>query len=139
MDSLNRKYGWDIRVMTSTKGVKVSEKVKEKKKAEGPQTYLMLAIEMKDGKHFLSRVNPSFARSIEGKLHLVREIRSHQWYTAQESYFGGLSTSKKPSGQKNLKSRLRETIKCTHSISYILSIYLSYGKIPYSALKHLVK
>lgn len=34
MDNLNRKYGWDIRVMTSTKGWKVSERVAEKKKAK---------------------------------------------------------------------------------------------------------
>lgn len=87
MDNLNRKYGWDIRVMTSTKGWKVSERVEERQKAKGPQTYLMLAIEMQDGKHYLSRVNPSFARRIESKLVLVRELRSHRWYTTQESYF----------------------------------------------------
>lgn len=87
MDNLNRKYDWDIRVMTSTKGWKVSERVAEKKKAKGPQTYLMLAIEMQDGKHYLSRVNPSFARRIESKLSLVHELRSHRWYTTQESYF----------------------------------------------------
>lgn len=87
MDNLNRKYGWDIRVMTSTKGWKVSERVEERQKAKGPQTYLMLAIEMQDGKHYLLRVNPSFARRIESKLSLVRELRSHRWYTTQESYF----------------------------------------------------
>ena len=87
MDNLNRKYGWDIRVMTSTKGWKVSERVAEKKKAKGPQTYLMLAIEMKDGKFYLSRVNPGFARRIEKQLPMVRELRSHRWYTTQESYF----------------------------------------------------
>ena len=87
MDSLNRKYGWDIRVMTSTKGWKVSERVEKRQKAKGPQTYLMLAIEMQDGKHYLSRVNPSFARRIESKLSLVRELRSHRWYTTQEPYF----------------------------------------------------
>ncbi len=87
MDNLNRKYGWDIRVMTSTKGWKVSERVEERQKAKGPQTYLMLAIEMQDGKHYLSRVNPSFARRIESKLALVRELRSHRWYTTQEPYF----------------------------------------------------
>ena len=86
MDNLNRKYGWDIRVMTSTKGWKVSERVEERQKTKGPQTYLMLAIEMQDGKHYLSRVNPSFARRIESKL-LVRELRSHRWYTTQEPYF----------------------------------------------------
>lgn len=87
MDNLNRKYGWDIRVMTSTKGWKVSERAEERQKAKGPQTYLMLAIEMQDGKHYLSRVNPSFARRIESKLALVRELRSHRWYTTQEPYF----------------------------------------------------
>ena len=87
MDNLNRKYGWDIRVMTSTKGWKVSEWAEERQKAKGPQTYLMLAIEMQDGKHYLSRVNPSFARRIESKLVLVRELRSHRWYTTQEPYF----------------------------------------------------
>lgn len=87
MDNLNRKYGWDIRVMTSTKGWKVSERVEKRQKAKGPQTYLMLAIEMQDGKHYLSRVNPSFARRIESKLSLVRELRSLRWYTTQEPYF----------------------------------------------------
>ena len=87
MDNLNRKYGWDIRVMTSTKGWKVSERVEDRQKAKGPQTSLMLAIEMQDGKHYLSRVNPSFARRIESKLVLVRELRSHRWYTTQEPYF----------------------------------------------------
>lgn len=87
MDNLNRKYGWDIRVMTSTKGWKVSERVAEKKKAKGPQTYLMLAIELKDGKFYLSRVNPGFARRIEKQLPMVRELRSHRWYITQESYF----------------------------------------------------
>ena len=87
MDNLNRKYGWDIRVMTSTKGWKVSERVAEKKKAKGTQTYLMLAIELKDGKFYLSRVNPGFARRIEKQLPMVRELRSHRWYTTQESYF----------------------------------------------------
>lgn len=87
MDNLNRKYGWDIRVMTSTKGWKVSGQVAEKKKAKGPQTYLMLAIELKDGKFYLSRVSPSFARRIEKQLPMVRELRSHRWYTTQESYF----------------------------------------------------
>lgn len=87
MDNLNRKYGWDIRVMTSTKGWKVSEQVAEKKKAKGSQTYLMLAIELKDGKFYLSRVNPGFARRIEKQLPMVREHRCHRWYTTQEPYF----------------------------------------------------
>ena len=87
MDNLNRKHGWDIRVMTSTKGWKVSEKVEARKKAAGPQTYLILAVELKDGKHFLSRVSPRFAHSLERQLLKAKEVSSYSWYTTQESYF----------------------------------------------------
>ena len=87
MDKLNSKYGWDIRVMTATKGWKVSEQVRQKKESKGPQTYLMLAIAMTDGKHYLSRVNPSFAHRIEAQLSRLHEVASHQWYTTQEPYF----------------------------------------------------
>lgn len=87
MDNLNRKYGWDIRVMTSTKGWKVSGSVAKKKSNQGPQTYLMLAVEMKDGKYYLSRVNPSFAHRIDEQLERLREVNAHRWYTTEESYF----------------------------------------------------
>ena len=87
MDNLNRKYGWEIRVMTSTKGWKVSEQVQAKKEAKGPRTYLMLAIEMRDGKHYLSRVNPGFAQRIESQLKSLREVSAHHWFTTEESYF----------------------------------------------------
>lgn len=87
MDNLNRKYGWDIRVMTSTKGWKVSETVVARKKEAGPQIYLILAVELKDGKHFLSRVSPRFARSLERQLLTAKEVSSYSWYTTQESYF----------------------------------------------------
>lgn len=87
MDKLNSQYGWDIRVSTSTKGWKVSETVKSRKEKKGPQIYLMLAIEMNDGRHYLSRVNPSFARRIENQLKTVREVVFHQWYTTMENYF----------------------------------------------------
>ena len=87
MDNLNRKHGWDIRVMTSTKGWKVSETVVAGKKAAGPQIFLILAVELKDGKHFLSRVSPRFARSLERQLLTAKEVSSYGWYTTQESYF----------------------------------------------------
>lgn len=87
MDNLNRKYGWEIQVMTSTKGWRVSEAVKEKKKMKGPQTYLVLAIEMTDGKHYLSRVSPRFARTLERQIKMLREVSVHHWYTTQESCF----------------------------------------------------
>lgn len=104
MDSLNRKYGWDIRVMTSTKGWKVSETVVARKKAVGPQTYLILAVEMKDGKHFLSRVSPRFARSLERKLLTVSELSSHNWYTTQEPYFADFPQVRSLRGRRITKA-----------------------------------
>lgn len=104
MDSLNRKYGWDIRVMTSTKGWKVSENVVARKKAAGPQTYLILAVEMKDGKHFLSRVSPRFARSLERQLLTAKEVSSHNWYTTQESYFADFPQVRSLRGRRITKA-----------------------------------
>ena len=104
MDSLNRKYGWDIRVMTSTKGWKVSENVVARKKAAGPQTYLILAVELKDGKHFLSKVSPRFARSLERQLLKVSELSSHNWYTTQESYFADFPQVRSLRGRRITKA-----------------------------------
>lgn len=104
MDSLNRKYGWDIRVMTSTKGWKVSENVVARKKAAEPQTYLILAVEMKDGKHFLSRVSPRFARSLERQLLTAKEVSSHNWYTTQESYFADFPQVRSLRGRRITKA-----------------------------------
>ena len=105
MDKLNSQYGWDIRVSISTKGWKVSETVRSRKEKKGPQIYLMLAIEMNDGRHYLSRVNPSFARRIENQLKAVREVVSHQWYTTMENY---------------LEGRFRKVAQCAHSLSAVM-------------------
>lgn len=104
MDNLNRKHGWDIRVMTSTKGWKVSETVVARKKAAGPQTYLILAVELKDGKHFLSRVSPRFARSLERQLLTAKEVSSYGWYTTQESYFADFPQVRSLRGRRITKA-----------------------------------
>lgn len=104
MDNLNRKHGWDIRVMTSTKGWKVSETVVARKKAAGPQTYLILAVELKDGKHFLSRVSPRFARSLERQLLTAKEVSSYSWYTTQESYFADFPQVRSLRGRRITKA-----------------------------------
>lgn len=124
MDSLNRKYGWDIRVMTSTKGWKVSESARERKETKGPQTYLMLAIEMRDGKHYLSRVNPSFARRIESQLKDLREVSSHHWYTTQESYFEDYPQVRSLRGRRISKADFSSLLHVLEEIPNILQ-YLS--------------
>ena len=82
MQRLNRE-GWDIRVMTSTKGYK--------KSCTGAgaaiRQYLVLAIETHDGRRYLSSVNPKFARDIHARLHSAREITHHAWFTTSDSWF----------------------------------------------------
>ncbi len=85
-DNLNKK-GWQIKAMTTTRGWKISDAVVKKKKDAGPQTYLVLALEMQDGKHFLSRIHPGSAKKINQELLYLNEVRHFQWYSTQEEYF----------------------------------------------------
>ena len=87
MDRLNRQYGWQIRISTSTKGWKVNERILQRKEARGPQTYLVLAIRRRDGQCFLCRVSPSAASTLERRVSALPEVETHQWYTTQDSYF----------------------------------------------------
>ncbi len=82
MARLNRE-GWDIHVMTKMEGTK--------KAYTGSKTiirqYLVLAIETRDGKRFLSSVNPRFAREINTRLHEAKEIVNSRWYTTDNRWF----------------------------------------------------
>lgn len=90
-DNLNRKHGWDIHISTPTKGWKVNDAIKVKreknriKNTENSPICLMLSIEMKDGKHYLSRVNPKFAYKLEQQISNIPKIASHQWHTTSEA------------------------------------------------------
>jgi hypothetical protein len=83
MDSLNRKYGWGITVMSSTRNVKVSEDMKPDPNKER----LVLALEMADGKRFLSVVNPHFARRLNAELKRVPQIKKASWHISTDACF----------------------------------------------------
>jgi hypothetical protein len=83
MEELNRKYGWELSVTTSTKNVEKAGGIPQNK------TYLILSMEMKDGRRFLSVVNPRAARQLERQTRLVADLASHGWYTTQNPYFFG--------------------------------------------------
>ncbi len=82
MARLNRE-GWDIHVMTKMEGTK--------KAYTGSKTiirqYLVLAMETRDGKRFLSSVNPRFAREINAKINKAKEIVNSRWYTTDNRWF----------------------------------------------------
>lgn len=82
MQRLNRD-GWDIQIMTKTHGYT--------KACTGSVTviaqYIVLALEMNDGKRFLSSVNPKFVRDINQQLRTIPQISHYAWFTTSDRWF----------------------------------------------------
>lgn len=82
MQRLNRD-GWDIQIMTKTRDYT--------KAYTGSATviaqYIVLALEMNDGKRFLSSVNPKFVRNINQQLRTIPQISHHAWFTTSDRWF----------------------------------------------------
>ncbi len=78
-DAWNKK-GWNIRVTTSTKGVKVA-------KPSPNRECLVLAIEMTNGNRLLSVVNPKAASLLDRQASRIGVIRNYGWYKSSDDYF----------------------------------------------------
>ena len=82
MQRLNRD-GWDIQIMTKTRDYT--------KACTGSDTviaqYIVLALEMNDGKRFLSSVNPKFVRDINQQLRTIPQISHYAWFTTSDRWF----------------------------------------------------
>lgn len=75
--------GWNISVTTSMRG---TPKAQTSQEGTGRQ-YLVLAIETTDGRHFLSSVNPRFAKTLDRRLRRVGEVSRYAWYTSDDRWF----------------------------------------------------
>ena len=80
MDKINRTFGRHITISVRTRNL-------QPRTAQQPKDYLILALEMKDGKYFLSSVNPSVAGKLAISLTRTREIAHYAWYQSQDEYF----------------------------------------------------
>ena len=80
MDKINRTFGRHITISIRTRNL-------QPRTAQQPKDYLILALEMKDGKYFLSSVNPSAAGKLAISLARTREIAHYAWYQSQDEYF----------------------------------------------------
>lgn len=91
MDRLNRD-GWDIHVTTSTRdmGESIAAGTTAAGKPRQHRQHLVLAIEMRDGHHFLSAVNPHFAHTLNHQLGRVREVERFRWYTTEDPWFDNM-------------------------------------------------
>lgn len=82
MQHLNQ-LGWNISISTKTNSLENNKKATPNSK----KTYLVLALKTTDGRHFLSSVNPRYARSLQKDLSRVKELESHQWYITDNRWF----------------------------------------------------
>ena len=73
MDKINRTFGRHITISVRTRNL-------QPRTTQQPKDYLILALEMKDGKYFLSSVNPSAAGKLAVFLARTREIAHYAWY-----------------------------------------------------------
>lgn len=80
MDKINRSFGRHITISVRTRNLQA-------RSAQQPKDYLILALKMKDGKYFLSSVNPSAAGKLAISLARAREIAHYAWYQSQDEYF----------------------------------------------------
>lgn len=95
MQRLNRD-GWDIQIMTKTRDYT--------KAYTGTATviaqYIVLALEMNDGKRFLSSVNPKFVRDINRQLKMVPQISHFAWFTTSDRWFETMSKVRSLRGRR---------------------------------------
>ena len=82
MQRLNRD-GWDIQIMTKTRDYTTANRGAAAVIAQ----YIVLALEMNDGKRFLSSVNPKFVRDINQQLRTIPQISHYAWFTTSDRWF----------------------------------------------------
>ena len=80
MDKINRTFGRDITI--SARKQKLQPRV-----AQQSKDYLVLAFETKDGRFYLSSVNPSAVEKLISTLERVGELVHYTWYHSQDEFF----------------------------------------------------
>ena len=83
MDKINRTFNRHITISVRTRNL-------QPRTLQQHKDHLLLALEMKDGKYFLSSVNPSAAGKLAISLALVHEIKHYAWYQSQDEYFNSM-------------------------------------------------
>ena len=79
-EAFNRKYGWNIKVTGSTRGIKPA-------KPQPDREFLVLALLLDSGEHLFSVVNPRYAHEIDRNISCVSRVKSFSWYTTRDRYF----------------------------------------------------
>jgi hypothetical protein len=113
MDRLNRD-GWKISVTTSTR----DRKPAYTGNGTTISQYLVLALTTRDGLHFLSSVNPKFARSIESRVSMAQEVKQHAWYTTHDRWFENMPKVRSLRGRRVTTEVWKEKIDAMKEIHF---------------------
>lgn len=103
MDNLNRKYGWEITVMQNTKGWETTVQRK-------PRQRLVLAMKTRDGRSFLSVVNPKYQEALSRQIKMVPEIVWSQWFHSDNEYFAAFPIVRTLRGKRVNTQIFREKV-----------------------------
>ncbi len=106
MDSLNRKHGWNIRISTPKRLLKLAapDKPKEKK----PCMVLYCKV---NGENFLSSVMLGSAGKLEYAISHSAQITEHRWYSSSDPFFMNMRKVRTLRGVKVSDERLAELLK----------------------------
>ncbi|MBQ7421080.1 MAG: SprT-like domain-containing protein [Prevotella sp.] len=103
MDALNRKYGWEITVMQNTKGWQT--RVPQKSRVR-----LILALKTRDGRCFLSVVNPKFSAQLQRQIVRVPDIVWHGWYESSDDFFAAFPSVRTLRGRRIARKTFEEKL-----------------------------
>lgn len=103
MQRLNQD-GWDITISAKTDGFAIREKVADAQ-------YLLLLLETKDGKYYLSVVNPSYQKYIERQLTLAPTIVAHHWVVSRDAQYANWSKVRSLRGKHIIKEEYLNVLR----------------------------
>lgn len=106
MDNLNRKYGWEITVSQDTKGWELSETGRKARERRLGTEKLVLAMKTRDGRCFVSVVNPKFRERLEAQIKKVPEIVWHQWFVSSDDFFNAFPAVRTLRGRRVPEEKL---------------------------------
>lgn len=82
MENLNKKHGWDIRV-----SVRRGEAHAPDTPASSRLPRLLLAVELADGRHLVSIVNPRYISQLDKQLRRLNQVKTYGWYQTTNPFF----------------------------------------------------
>ena len=103
MNNINQQFGRNITISARTRSI-------EPRVTEAPKTYLVLALEMRNGKHYFSSVNPNAVRKITLMLSRLSEINAYRWYQTQDEFFRNMPRVRTLRGRPVTKKVYEEMI-----------------------------